>query len=100
MLQDGKPHQILTCKQQRKFNISGVLLTAFFIAGRSGRHHQLLFGNDVVRSTASISTIQKCRILLLAQLYLCLNSSNNSAVAVSTPICLRKILILLNMRMI
>jgi hypothetical protein len=55
MLQDGKP-KILTCKQQRKYNISGVLLTAFFIAGLSGRHHQLLCGNDVVRSTASIST--------------------------------------------
>jgi hypothetical protein len=63
MRQDGKLKQILTCKQQRKFNISGVLLTAFFIAGLSGRHHQLLCGNDVVRSTASISTIEKCSIL-------------------------------------
>jgi len=65
MLQDGKIKQTVTCKQQRKFNISGVLLTAFFIAGLSGRHHQLLCGNDVVRSTASISTIKKCRILSL-----------------------------------
>ena len=58
MLQDGKPKQIATCKQQRKFNISGVLLTAFFKEGLSGKHHQLLCGNDVVRSTASISMIK------------------------------------------
>jgi hypothetical protein len=54
MLQDGKPKQILNCERQRKLNISGVLPTAFFIAGLSGRRHQLLCGNDVVRSTASI----------------------------------------------
>jgi hypothetical protein len=42
MLQDGKPQQILTRKQQRKFNTSGVLLTAFFITGLSRKRHQLL----------------------------------------------------------
>jgi hypothetical protein len=58
MLQEGKPKQIVTCKQQRKSNISGVLLTAFFIEGLSGKHYQLLCGNYVVRSTASISMIK------------------------------------------
>jgi hypothetical protein len=58
LIQDGKPKQIVTCKQQREFNISGVLLTAFLIEGLSGRHHQSLCRIDVLRSTASISMIK------------------------------------------
>jgi hypothetical protein len=50
-------------ENQNKFwlannSVNLIFLAAFFIPGLSGRHHQLLCGKDVVRSTASISTIK------------------------------------------
>lgn len=52
----GNQNKSRFAKQQCKFNVSGVLRTAFFIAELSGRHHQSLCANDVVRSTVRTST--------------------------------------------